>query len=87
MATFAKNAALIQEVYIRRVLAGGVQKYLRLPFNLVRYDDGGGVYIEPLPYLGNSGLANTFAELNPPSSDGEFLIVDRPPYHETFNLD
>jgi hypothetical protein len=78
MAQFTREGAKIQEVYVRRVLPGGQQKYLRLPFNLIEYDDASGVYVEPIP---TTGLVPwTFGDVNTAATDGDFLILDKQPF-------
>ena len=74
-ATFAKETAVIEEVYVRQVMAGGKEKYIRLPFNLVTYDDGQ-QYIEPVSC--NQGIY-TWNDINTPATDGKFRIEDVAP--------
>jgi hypothetical protein len=78
MAQFTRSGAKIQEVYIRRVLPGGQEKYLRAPYNLVEYDDASGQYVEPIPTTGLVPL--TYGDVNDASTDGEFLILDSHPF-------
>ena len=86
MATFAYENAKLSEVFLRRQLPNGDQKYLRLPFNIVCYDDGSGEYVEPIPALGNGGAAQQFTALYTEANDPGQLIVDRPPYNETIQI-
>ena len=74
-ATFARESAKIEEVYLRRPVAGGGQKYIRLPFNLVTHDDGN-LYIEPV----SSSQGNfTWSDINTDATDAEFRIEDVAP--------
>lgn len=74
MAEFSREKAKIQEVYFRRVFAGGVEKYERQPYNLVTYDDNSGTYIEPLSEVGLS--ARTWGDVNTTATIPERLILD-----------
>ena len=84
MATFSNENAVRQAPYVRRVLPGGKEKYQRLPFDLVKYDDGSGTYVEPIPQLGLGALAPNFMytwnDVNTAATEADFLIVDAPPF-------
>ena len=75
-ATFDRTKAKIQEIYTRREFAGGGQKYIRLPYNLITHDDGQD-YIEPVATV---NLDQTWEAFNSLATDGEFLILDRAPW-------
>lgn len=78
MATFSREKAKIQAVYYRKAgAAGNADKYIRQPFNIVRYDDLSGEYIEPISTL--SGLYGyTWEDVNYAAVDEEELILDTP---------
>lgn len=76
MANFDRNTALIQEVYVRRELPSGAQQYRRLAFNLITYEDGA-TYVEPVSTV---NLDQTWEGLYNVDNDGEFLILDAPPF-------
>ena len=78
MATFARENAKIQAVYYRKAgMAGQPDKYLRQPFNLVRYDDNSGEYLEPISQL-NGMYGFTWEDVNYAAVDEEELILDAP---------
>jgi hypothetical protein len=74
MADFSREKAKIQEVYFRRVFAGGREKYERQPYNLVEYDDNSGSYIEPQSEIGLS--ARTWGDVNTTATIPDELILD-----------
>jgi len=74
MAEFSREKAKIQTVFIRRVFAGGVEKYERQPYNLVEYDDNSGSYIEPMSEIGLSG--RTWGDVHTTATIPSFLILD-----------
>lgn len=74
MATFSREKAKIQEVYFRRLFAGGIEKYERQPYNLVEYDDNSGCYFEPLSELGHS--ARCWGDVNTTATIPDELILD-----------
>jgi hypothetical protein len=74
MADFSREKAKIQEVYFRRVFAGGREKYERQPYNLVEYDDNSGPYFEPLSELGHS--ARCWGDVNTTATIPDELILD-----------
>lgn len=84
MATFTRESAVIEEVYIRRLLPGGKEVYIRQPYNLVTYDDQTGDLIEPISTPGLSDMTARDAE----SADviKTQRILDRPPYNEVFEM-
>ena len=77
MADFTREKATILEVYRRRVLPGGTE-YIRLPFNLVSYDDASGQYIEPIPIMQSQPY--TYYDQNNDDTAGKQLIVDTLPF-------
>ena len=77
MADFSREKAQILEVYQRRVFAGGNEKYIRQPWNLVRFDDNSGDYIEPVSFMPE---AKTWYDVNNDDTDAEWLILDTIPY-------
>ncbi len=74
MADFSREKAKIQEVYFRRVFAGGIEKYERQPYSLVEYDDNSGSYFEPLSEIGLS--ARTWNDVNTTATIPGRLILD-----------
>jgi len=74
--SFRRETAKIQEVYTRRVTPAG-DKYLRAPFNLIRYAEDSVTYIEPTNY---STGPYTYSDVNTVANDAEFLIVDAMPF-------
>lgn len=76
MATFNRADATIQEVYVRRVLPNGSNNYRRLAFNLIRHDNGE-TYVEPISTVNDD---QTWEGMNSVDTDGEFLILDAPPF-------
>jgi hypothetical protein len=76
MATFNRNDATIQEVYVRRALPNGDNNYRRLAFNLIRYDNGE-TYVEPIAAV---NFDQTWEGMHSVETDGEFLILDAPPF-------
>jgi hypothetical protein len=74
MAEFSREKAKIQEVYIRRLFPGPVEKYERQPYNLVTYDDNSGSYFEPVSELGIS--ARTWGDVYTTASIPDELILD-----------
>ena len=74
MATFSRENAKIQEVYIRRVFPGPREKYERQPYNLVEYDDNSGSYFEPLSEVGQS--ARCWGDVNTTATIPDELILD-----------
>ena len=74
MAEFSREKAKIQEVYFRRLFAGGVEKYERQPYNLVEYDDNSGSYFEPLSEFGLS--ARCWGDVNTTATIPGELILD-----------
>jgi hypothetical protein len=78
VADFTREKATILEVYRRRVLASGEEKYIRLPFNLVTYDDASGQYIQPISIFPTTGL--TYYDVNNDDTEAERLIVDTIPF-------
>lgn len=76
MATFLRETAIVQEPHLRRLLAGDREKLVRLPFNLVRYDDNN-QYVEPLNYSIGSFQ---WADNNPEVTNVSMLVVDVPPF-------
>ena len=85
MATFLDTAigSHRQAVYVRRPLAGGKEKYERLPFDYVKYDDGSGYYVEPVPMLGlaSATTGNTWYDIHTAATEPDLLISDRPPFN------
>ncbi len=76
MATFTRETATIQEVYYRVPLAAGKYKYVRQPFNLIKFDDGSGTYIEPISFHGMSNY--TWSDVNSIANASEWLVLDQP---------
>jgi hypothetical protein len=75
VAEFRRETAKIQEVYFRRVFAGGVEKYERQPYNLIEYDDNSGMYIQPRS--DGTGLSGyTWGDANSTATIGSILILD-----------
>lgn len=85
MATFLNENAVRQAVFVRRPLAGGKEKYQRLPFDLVKYDDNSGTYVEPVPQMGIGAMSEkftfTWSDVNTAATEPDFLIVDAPPFN------
>ena len=76
MATFEKVNGKVQQVWTRFPLAADQFKYVRQPFNIVRYDDNSGEYIEPV----NTGPTDyTWTDQYPQQEKYDFLIVDVAP--------
>lgn len=75
---------MIEEVYLRRLLPGGKEVYIRQPYNLVTYDDQTGDLIEPVSVPALSEMTARDAE----SIDvlPTWRILDRPPYPEVFEM-
>lgn len=78
MADFTREKATTLNVFRRRVLASGEQEYVRLPFNLVTYDDSSGQYIEPVPIVQQQPY--TWFDQNNDDTAAKFLIVDTIPF-------
>ena len=76
MADFSREKAKIQAVYYLRRVGPDVIKYERQPFNIVKYDDASGTYIEPLSEIGHS--ARTWGDVNTLATAEEILILDTP---------
>lgn len=75
MAEFSREKAKVQEVYFRRLFAGGLEKYERQPYNLVEFDDNSGMYIEPQ----SDGLglsARTWGDVYSPATIPGEIILD-----------
>ena len=77
MADFTREKATILEVYRRRSLPSG-DEYVRLPFNLVTYDDASGQYIEPVPTVQTQPY--TWLDQNTDDCAAKRLIVDTIPF-------
>jgi hypothetical protein len=78
MATYARENAEILEVYRRRVFASGKTKYIKLPWNLVTYDDRD-QYIEPVSYQ-ITDAAKTWYDTNNDDTDADWLVIDVCPF-------
>jgi len=76
VAEFTREKAKIQAVYYVRRVGPDVVKYERQPFNIVKYDDASGTYIEPLSETGLS--ARTWGDVNTLATAEELLILDTP---------
>ena len=76
MADFSREKAKIQAVYYLRRVGPDVVKYERQPFNIVKYDDASGTYIEPICDTGLS--ARTWGDQNTLATAEELLILDTP---------
>jgi hypothetical protein len=76
MAEFTLEKAKVQNVYYLRRVGPDKIKYERQPFNLVTYDDGSGVYVEPISYNGLSPY--TWSDVNTLANASEILILDTP---------
>lgn len=76
MAEFTREAAKIEEVYVRRQLPNGDSEYMRRPYNLVTYDNGE-QYVEPI----NLGVPAplTFGDWTSPATATTFAISDLDP--------
>ena len=81
MATFSNEKAQRKAVHVRRVLSTGAEVYERLPYDIVRYDDNSGEYVEPVAMLGLCGYIYTWDQANPVQETAEFFITDRPPFN------
>ncbi len=81
-ATFDRENAKIEELYQHRVTAGGEHRYLRVPFNLITYDNRE-QYIVPVDY---SQGAFQWSDINYTAVDGKFLIVDTVPFAGVFEI-
>lgn len=77
MAEFTREKAKILEVYQRQMTASGKDKYIRLPFNLITYDDASGQYIEPVS-LHPPGF--TWYDKYTDATDPDWLITDVVPF-------
>lgn len=78
MADFSREKAETLEVYRRKMLANGDNEYVRLPFNLVTYDDGSGQYIEPVPVVMDQ--PKTWNDQNTDACATTRLVVDTIPF-------
>ena len=76
MADFSREAATIEEVYIRVPKRDGSDEYLRRPYNLVTYDNGE-QYVEPVSI---TGTPHAYGDLSFPAVSTKILIVDQDPY-------
>ena len=76
--TFDRAKANILEVYRRRELVGGKDKYIRLPFDLITHDNGE-QYIEPVPFQ-RTDLAKTWYDTNSDATNVSRLVVDTIPF-------
>jgi hypothetical protein len=74
MAEFTREKAKTLEVYQRQLLASGENRYVRLPFNLVTYDDSSGQYIQPVPLILPNG--QTFYDMNSDAQTAGSMTVD-----------
>jgi hypothetical protein len=74
MAEFTNEKAKVQNIYFRRVFAGGVEKYERQPYMLVDYDDNSGSYIVPTSTVGLSSF--TWGDVNSTATIPTMLILD-----------
>lgn len=77
MAEFSREKAKTKNIYYRRLLAGGLEKYERQPFNLIEYDDNSGSYLEPVSYHGMSSF--TWSDVNTLATAAEIWIIDTNP--------
>lgn len=75
MADFSNEKAKIQRVYLRRVFAGGVEKYEEQPYSLVDYDDNSGSYFVPEP-IGLGLSAQTWGDVYTTATIPTMLILD-----------
>lgn len=80
MAEFLRETAQIQFVWQRKRLPNGDEKKFRLPFDLVKYDNGQN-YIEPINQ-GGPGAVQTFTNINNPATAGTDLVVDTDTFSE-----
>lgn len=76
MATFITETKTTQRVYLRRYLTGDREKYVRQPYNLVRYDDNN-QYVEPENY--STGVYQ-WGDIKPEAETSTALIVDVHPF-------
>lgn len=76
MADYSREKTVTSELYLHRLLSGGQQSYTKLPYNLVRLDDGT-EYIEPVNTLVLS--PRTWIEDHPPSASVTPMYIDLPP--------
>ena len=78
MAEFTKEAAKIEQVFVRRLLANGDSEYIRRPFNLVTYDNGV-TYVEP---VNSDLLPMARGQYESAATAVTFRIVDVEPFSE-----
>lgn len=81
MATFSREKAIIEQVYLRRIVPGG-EYYEREPYDLVTYDDNSGTYLEPICALGYGAEAKTWNDMKTFGEVARFRILDSPPFNE-----
>lgn len=76
MADFSREKAKTRELYQRKALPGG-DKYIKVPFDIVSFDDNSGDYIQPVSVMAE---AKTWSDNNTDATDAEFLILDVVPF-------
>jgi hypothetical protein len=79
---FSNETADRQNVYVRRLVAGGREVYTRKPFDLVKYEGDSTTYLEPVSALGYGIDAKQWDDTSPRDTAAAFLIVDAPPFRE-----